>query len=110
MEDQWLAGVRVDRLLLHASPSRALSEFSDISIADESDNVYADAEQAQFAKRTRHYRGARGQFKPEVFGQDDVWSIRDKELIITRNDDAYQLRALFSGGESDWFLESDEPF
>jgi hypothetical protein len=110
IEEQWLAGVRSDRLLLQHAPSRVLSEFSDISIADEADTVFADAENAQFAKRARHYRNAMGQFKPEVFGQDDAWSIRDRELIITNSEAAYQLRSFSETATSDWFLESDEPF
>ncbi len=110
IEDQWLAGVTDDRLLLQSAPSRVLSAFSDISISDEADNVFADAENAQFAKRSRQYQGARGQFKPEVFGHDDVWAVKDKALIVTKSDDVYQLRAFSESDSSDWFLESDEPF
>jgi outer membrane protein assembly factor BamB len=110
IEDQWLAGVTGDRLLLQYAPSRVLGEFSDVSISDSSDNVFADAEQAHFAKRALHYRGTKGQFKPEVFGQDDVWSVRGKPLIIIKSEGAYQLRTFSDSGASDWFIESDEPF
>ena len=109
IEDQWLAGVTNNRLLLQHSLARVVPEFADISISDESDNVFADAENAQFAKRTRHYRGTRGQFKPEVFGQDDIWTVRDKALVISNEDSSFQLRT-FDHSLSDWFLDSDEPF
>jgi outer membrane protein assembly factor BamB len=110
IDDEWLAGVSGDRLFLQHAPSRAVSEFSNISIADENDNVFADEEHSQFAKRTVHYRGTKGQFKPEVFGQDDIWLARNKPLIISNQDDSYQLRAFSTLGTSEWFLESDEPF
>jgi hypothetical protein len=110
IEDQWLAGIAQNKLLLQHAPSRALTEFADVSISDEADNVFADAENAHFAKRARQYRGSKGQFKPEVFGQDDVWSVKNKPLIITKSDDGYQLRTFSDAGSSDWFLESDEPF
>jgi hypothetical protein len=91
LEGQWLAGVSGERLLLQGATSRAISEFGSLSIADLHGQTLRSYDNAQFAKRARHYRGTRGQFKPEVFGQDDVWEYQGEPIVIQREQAGYRI-------------------